>query len=89
MRIKFMYRNATDCEVLTGTARSKKILIPHIDLTCSGTTIPFNLQKTQFPIILAFSMTIDKSQGETFEKIGILLNSHIGFYTWAIVCLNK
>jgi predicted nuclease of predicted toxin-antitoxin system len=29
MRIKFMHRNATDCEVLTGTARNKRILITH------------------------------------------------------------
>jgi hypothetical protein len=36
MRIKFMQRNAIDCEVLTGTARNKRILIPRINLTyCS------------------------------------------------------
>jgi hypothetical protein len=32
-RIKFMHRNAIDCEVLTGTARIKRILIPRINLT--------------------------------------------------------
>jgi hypothetical protein len=35
MRIKFMHRNAIDCEVLTGTARNKRILIPRINLTYS------------------------------------------------------
>jgi phage terminase large subunit-like protein len=30
MRIKFMHRNTTDCEVLTGTARNKRILITRI-----------------------------------------------------------
>jgi hypothetical protein len=33
MRIKFMYCDAIDCEVLTGTARNKMILIPRINLT--------------------------------------------------------
>jgi hypothetical protein len=33
MCIKFMYRNAIDCEVLNGTARIKRILIPRINLT--------------------------------------------------------
>jgi hypothetical protein len=31
MPIKFMRRNAIDCEVLTGTARNKRILIPRIN----------------------------------------------------------
>jgi hypothetical protein len=39
MRIKFMHRNAIDCEVLTGTARNKRILIPRINLTYSNFTI--------------------------------------------------
>jgi hypothetical protein len=39
MRIKFMHRSATDCEVFTGTARNKRILIPRINLTYSYFTI--------------------------------------------------
>ena len=46
MRIKFMHRNAINCEVLTGTVRNKRILIPRINLTYSGTILPFNLQRT-------------------------------------------
>jgi hypothetical protein len=37
MRIKFMHRNAIDSEVLAGTARNKRILIPRIHLTYSAT----------------------------------------------------
>ena len=47
MRIKFMHRNVIDCEVLTKTARNKRIVIPRINLTYSGTILPF----TQFPTI--------------------------------------
>jgi hypothetical protein len=39
MRIKFMHRNAIDCEVLAGTARNKRNLIPRLNLTCSHFTI--------------------------------------------------
>jgi hypothetical protein len=56
-----MHRNAIDCEVLTGTERNKRILIPRINLTYSGTILPFNFQRSQFPIIAAFAMTINKS----------------------------
>jgi hypothetical protein len=66
MRIKFMHRNAIDCEVFTGTERNKRILIPRINLTYSGTILPFNFQRSQFPIIAAFAMTINNSQKQTF-----------------------
>jgi ATP-dependent DNA helicase PIF1 len=77
MRIKFMYRNTIDCEVLTGIVRNKRILIPRINLTYSGTILPFNFQRTQFPIIPTFAITINKSQGQTFEKVGILLRQPV------------
>jgi ATP-dependent DNA helicase PIF1 len=77
MRIKLMHRNAIDCEVLTGTERNKRILIPRINLTYSGTILPFYFQRSQFPIIAAFAMTINKSQKQTFEKIGILVRQPV------------
>jgi ATP-dependent DNA helicase PIF1 len=78
-----MHRNAIDCEVLTGTERNKRILIPlpRINLTYSGTILPFNFQRSQFPIIAAFAMTISKSQKQTFEKIAILLRQSVFNYT--------
>jgi hypothetical protein len=70
-------RNAIDCEVLTGTERNKRIFIPRINLTYSGTILLFNFQISQFPIIAAFAMTINKSQKQTFEKIAILLRQPV------------
>jgi PIF1 helicase. len=68
MRIQFVHRNAIDWEVLTGTEHNEIILIPRINLTYSGIILPFDLQRTQFPIIAAFEMTINMSQGQTFQK---------------------
>jgi ATP-dependent DNA helicase PIF1 len=68
-----MHCNAIDFEDLIGTERNKRILIPRINLTYSGTILPFNCQRSQYPIIAAFAMTINKSQKQTFEKIAILL----------------
>jgi hypothetical protein len=71
-----MHRNAIDSEVLTGTERNKRILIPRINLTYSGTILPFNFQRSQFPIIAAFAI-INNSQKRTFEKIAILLRQSV------------
>jgi ATP-dependent DNA helicase PIF1 len=77
MRIKLMHPNDIDCEVLNGPARNKRILIPRINLTYSGSILPFNFQRSQFPIIAAFAMTINKSQKQTFEKMGILVKQPV------------
>lgn len=77
MRVKVLHHNAIDCEILTGTASGRRILIPRINLTYSGTILPFEFQRTQFPVIPAFAMTINKSQGQTFERVGILLRQPV------------
>ena len=68
MRIKFMHRNVINCEVLTRTVRNKRILIPRINLTYSGTILPFNLQRTQSPIIPALGMTVSLKD-KHFKKL--------------------
>jgi ATP-dependent DNA helicase PIF1 len=83
-----MHRNAIDCEVLTGTERNKRILIPRINLTYSGIILPFNFQRSQFPIIAAFAMTINKTQNQTFERIAILLRQPVFNCTWKQVAFD-
>jgi hypothetical protein len=71
------HNNVIDCEVLTGTSIGLRVLIPRINLTFSGTILPFKFQRTQFPVITAFAMTINKSQGQTFDKVGIFLRQPV------------
>lgn len=33
--------------------------------------LPFKLQRRQFPVALAFSMTINKAQGQSLRKVGL------------------
>ena len=39
--------------------------------------MPFTLKRRQFPVKLAFCMTIDKSQGSTFDKVGVILHKPV------------
>ena len=43
-------------------------------LTPSDTDLPFQLRRVQFPIKLAYAMTINKRQGQSFDKVVIFPN---------------
>ncbi|KAF2359611.1 P-loop containing nucleoside triphosphate hydrolase, partial [Trinorchestia longiramus] len=40
----------------------------------SDPNLPFTLERTRFPIRLSYAMTINKSQGQTFMKVGLFLS---------------
>jgi len=51
----------------------KVCLLPRIKLTTSEQELPFILQQTQFPICLCYAMTVNKSQDQSLEHVGIHL----------------
>jgi len=52
----------------------KVCLLPRIKLTTSEEELPFILQQTCFPICLCYaSMTVNKSQDQSLEHVGIHL----------------
>lgn len=53
------------------------VLLPRIDLIPSDPTMPFNIKRRQFPIRIAFAMTINKAQGQTFQKVGLYLQNPV------------
>uniref|UniRef100_A0A8C5M2A9 ATP-dependent DNA helicase n=1 Tax=Leptobrachium leishanense TaxID=445787 RepID=A0A8C5M2A9_9ANUR len=73
MIVTAMRQNLLIAKVLTPTSEPKNIFIPRIDLAPSNTKLPFVLRRRQFPVKLAFAMTINKSQGQTFDRVGIYL----------------
>ena len=65
--------------ILTGLKQGNEVTLP---LMCcdsaEDTDLPFALRRYQFPVRLAWAMTINKGQGQTFgERIGIYLNKPV------------
>jgi hypothetical protein len=62
------------CRILTGPNAGKIELIPRMDLDSTPSPgFPFILRRRQFPVRLAYAMTINKSQGQTFKICGVYL----------------
>ena len=73
LKVLNIHSSILHCEVLTGSHCGQQVLIPRLRLAPSDANLPFVLQRTQFPLRLCYSMTINKSQGQTFDHVGIFL----------------
>ena len=50
------------------------VYIPRIKLTSDESDLPYKWSRRQFPVRIAFAMTINKSQGQTLGRIGVYLS---------------
>ncbi|XP_025414325.1 uncharacterized protein LOC112686322 [Sipha flava] len=71
--IKKMTENILEATILSGKFKGDIVLLPRIPLIASESSIPF--KRLQFPICLAFAMTINKSQGQTMSICGLDLEN--------------
>jgi ATP-dependent DNA helicase PIF1 len=58
--------------IITGPAKGKQVVLPRITLT-DDSSDTVRLRRKQFPVSLAYAMTIDKSQGQSLTRTGLAL----------------
>ncbi|XP_070002745.1 uncharacterized protein [Nicotiana sylvestris] len=78
-----------EAKVLAGQMAGQKVFIPRMTLTPSDARIPFKFQRRQFPIIVSFAMTINKSQGQSLSHVGLFLKKPVFTHGQLYVALSR
>jgi len=73
--VKRLGQCVIEAKIITGNNVGKRLFIPHIIMFPFGSDWPFVLCRHQFPVRVAFAITINKSQGQTFNNVGVYLSS--------------
>uniref|UniRef100_A0A914EN98 DNA helicase n=1 Tax=Acrobeloides nanus TaxID=290746 RepID=A0A914EN98_9BILA len=79
--VKQLHNNFLKCEILTGDNRDDHVFIPRISCTTEEGHFPFILPRRQCPVKPCYAMTINKSQGQTLDYVGIDLTDEVFSHT--------
>lgn len=73
LAVKKLLNNVIEATILKGKYKGEDVLIPRIPMIPND--MPFNFKRLQFPVRLAFAMSINKSQGQSLSVCGINLEN--------------
>ena len=78
-----------ECSIAGGEFNSRRVLIPRINLKPKDREFVFEWTRRQFPVRVCFAMTINKSQGQTLQNVGVWLNDSCFAHGQLYVALSR
>ncbi|KFK34834.1 hypothetical protein AALP_AA5G199200 [Arabis alpina] len=86
LSITLLGKVVLEARILTGERAGEKVFIPRMPME---TNFPINLRRRQFPLTLAFAMTINKCQGKSLIKVGIFQPRRVFSHGPMYVAISK
>ena len=90
LRVARISQRVVECEILGGKYAGNMVMIPRIPLSPSSTEdLPFDFRRTQFLLRLAFTMTINKAQGQMLNYVGLCLQKSMFTHEQLYIALSR
>ncbi|XP_074363652.1 uncharacterized protein LOC141704304 [Apium graveolens] len=76
-------------DIISGAKVGQNVTIPRIIMSPKESKWPFKLNRRQLPVAPCFAMTINKSQGQSLNRVGLYLSSQVFTHGQVYVALSR
>jgi len=87
--IRSINNHVLDVEVLSGPQRGYRCLLNRFKMQERENNAGFRVQRIQFPVRLAYAITIHKAQGQTYDRVGLDLKQPVFAHGMFYVAISR